>query len=149
MGSVALLEVLDDAESMEVVVEAAAVTPQTAVKCALPGMAKRWMPDIVDKRKRLRKIFLEAKFGGSRASDLRNLHGVGQAAAKVVRRPAGKHLGLARQPAESARLHNPLAVALKRRPGRTLGRGIHTRPQHIVRISWDRAKPQVGLYFSI
>ena len=44
---------------------------------------------------------------------LHHFDGVGQAAAKVVRRAAGKHLRLARQPAERACLDNTVAIALK------------------------------------
>ncbi len=55
MGGVALLEVLADAERMEVVVEAQAVPLQAVVESALAGVAEGRMADVVDQGERLRR----------------------------------------------------------------------------------------------
>jgi hypothetical protein len=50
MVGVALLEVLDDAERVEVVVEAEAVALEAAVEGAFAGVAEGRMADVVDER---------------------------------------------------------------------------------------------------
>ncbi len=113
MRGVTLFEVLDDAQRMDVVVEAAAVTAETAVERALAGVSEGRMADVVNQSERLREIFIQAKRGCRGARDLRDLHGVGQAAAKVVGGAAGKDLRLARETAKGARLHDALAITLE------------------------------------
>ena len=115
MGGVALLEVLDDAQRVEVVVEAEAVALEALVQGALAGVAEGRMADVVDQCQRLGEVFVEAERAGAGAGDLRDLDGVGQAAAEVVGGAAGEDLGLAREAAEGARLHDAFAVALERR----------------------------------
>ena len=56
MARISLLEALDDPQRMKVVIEAEAVALQAGIKCALPGVAKRRVPDIMHQRQRLRKI---------------------------------------------------------------------------------------------
>ena len=115
MRGIALLEVLDDAQRMKIVVEAATMPLEALVQRALAGVAKRRMADVVNQRQRLRQILVQAKRRGDGAGDLRDLNGVGQPAAKVVGGAAGKDLRLARQPAKGARLHDAFPVALKGR----------------------------------
>ena len=103
---------------MQVVVEAQAVALQAAVESALARMPKRRMADIVDQGKGFGQIFVEAERCCDIASDLDDLDRMGEAAAKVVRSAAGKDLRLARKPAEGARLHDPLTIALERGPRR-------------------------------
>src|SRR5580698_9187061 len=105
MRGVALLEVFDDAQRVKIVVEAAAMMGEAAVECALAGVAKGGMADIVDKRECFREIYVEAQRACGGAGDLGHLDGVGEAAAEVIGGPAGKHLGLPCQPAEGACLH--------------------------------------------
>ena len=61
MRGVTLLEVLDDAQRMQVVVEAAPMTAEAAIQSALAGMSKGRMADVVNQRQRLRQIFVQAK----------------------------------------------------------------------------------------
>ena len=59
MRRVALLEVLDDAQRMQIVVEPPSMIAQAPVQRPLAGVAKRRMPDVVDQRQRLRQIFVQ------------------------------------------------------------------------------------------
>ena len=118
VARVALLEALDDAQRMQVVVEAQAVTLQAVVQRALAGVPERRMPDVVHQRQRLGQIDIQSERAGDVARNLRDLDRVRQAAAKVVRGAAGEDLRLARQPAKRARLHDAVAVALERACGR-------------------------------
>src|SRR5881227_2464447 len=74
MGGVTLLEVLDDAQCVDVVVKPPPVALQAAVQCALAGMPKGWMADIVNQRQRLRQIFVQAERCGDGPGDLRDLN---------------------------------------------------------------------------
>ena len=116
MRRVALLKVLDNAQRMQIVVESQPMAFQAFIQSALAGMAERRMADIVNQRQRLGQVLVQPQRLGDAARNLHHFNGVGQAAAKVVRRAAGKYLRLARQPAKRARLHNAFPVALKRRP---------------------------------
>ena len=113
VGGVALLEVLDDAEGVEVVVEAAAVALEALVERALAGVAEGRVADVVDEGEGLGEVFVEAERAGAGAGDLRDLDGVGEAAAEVVGGAAGEDLRLAGETAEGARLHDAFAVALE------------------------------------
>jgi hypothetical protein len=84
VGGVTLLEVLDDAEGVQVVVEAATVAAEALVEGALAGVAEGGMADVVDEGEGLGEIFVEAEGAGSCAGDLRDFHGVGESAAEVV-----------------------------------------------------------------
>ena len=146
MCGVTLLKVLDDAQRVQVVVEAPPVTLEAAVQCTLAGMSKRRMADVVNQRQRLRQIFVQTKRGRGPTSDLRHLNRVGQAAAKVVGRAAGKDLRLACKPPEGASLHDALPITLE---GRTRGAGrrrIDAGQQEIVRISGDRASMEIDCH---
>jgi hypothetical protein len=143
MRGVTLLEVLDDTQRVEVVVEATPMTLEAPIECALTGMPKRWMADVVNQRKRLRQIFIQTERGGDGPGDLRDLHGVGQAAAKVIGGAAGKYLRLAREAPESTGLHNAFAIPLKRCTPGTKGRRIDAAQKEIVLISGDRASMEI------
>ena len=143
---IALLKVLDDAQRVKIMVEPAAVPRQAAVKGTLAGVAEGWMADIVNQRKRLRQILVQAKCGRDRTGDLGNLDGVGQPAAKVVGGAAGKDLRLPCQTPEGAGLHDPLAIALEGSARGTDGRWIHARQKKIVRISGDRASMEIDCH---
>ncbi len=135
MRRVALLEVLHDAQRVQVVVEAQPVPLQAFIQRAFPGVPERRVADVVDQRQRLCQVLVQPQRLGHAARDLYHFDGVRQPAAKMVGGAAGKHLRLARQPAKRARLHNPFAVPLERRPRRPFRRGMHPRHQHIVRAA--------------
>src|SRR5438874_7040384 len=139
MRGVTLLKVLDDAECVDVVVESPPMALEAAVQCALTRVPKGRVADVVNQRKRLRKIFVKAKRGGDGPGDLRYLNRVGEATAKMIRRTAGKYLRLARKASEGTGLHNALAVPLKRRTRGTGGRRVVAGQKEIVRVPCDRA----------
>ena len=114
MRGVALLELLDDAEGMQVVVEAQAVFAHGRVERALACVAERRMADIVDQREGLAKVFVEVERLCDRAGDLRDLESVRQPAAEMVGRTVGKDLGLARHAPEGAGVGDASAIALER-----------------------------------
>ncbi len=113
VGGVALLEVLDDAEGVDVVVEAQAVALEAAVESALAGVAEGRVADVMHERESFGKIFVERERAGYVAGDLGDFHGVGQARAEVVGGAGGEDLGLAGEAAEGASLHDAVAVALE------------------------------------
>ncbi len=143
MGGVALLEVLDDAQRMHVVVEAPPVTAQAAIERTLSGMTEGRVADVVNQGQRFGEVFIQAKCAGRGAGDLRDLNGVGEAAAKVVRGAAGEDLRLSRESAKRARLHNPLAITLEGRARGADRCGIDASQQKIGLISRDCASMEV------
>ena len=64
-------------------------------------------------RQGFREIFVERQRGGHRARDLCHLDGVRQAVPEMVAEAWREYLGLGFQPAEGARMHDAVAVALK------------------------------------
>jgi hypothetical protein len=104
------------------------------------------MADVMHQRKRLGKIFVQAKSGGCGTGYLRDLNGVGETAAKVIRGAAGKYLRLACEPPEGAGLHDAFTVTLKGCARGAEGRGIDARQKNIVRISGDRAPMEIDCH---
>ncbi len=96
VSGVALLEVLADAESVKVVVEAQAVLLQALVEGAFAGVAEGRVADVVDECEGFGEVFVEAYGSGNIAGDLDDLDGVGEAAAEVVGGARGEDLCLAR-----------------------------------------------------
>ena len=107
------------------------------------------MSDVVNQRQRLRQIFVQAKRCGDGAGNLRHLNRVGQAAAKMVGRAAGKYLRLARQTPKGASLHNSFAVPLERRSRSTRWRRMDAGQKKIVRVSHDRASMEIDWHSQI
>jgi hypothetical protein len=149
MGGVTLFEVLDDAQRVKVVVEAPPMTLEAAIQCALTGVPKWRMADVVNQRKRLRQIFVQAKSRGNSPGDLRNLNRMSQSAAEVIGRPTGKYLRLPRKAPEGTSLHNTLAITLERRTHGTGGRGIDAGQKEIARISSDRASMKIECHSQV
>ena len=81
---IALLELLDNAQRLQIVIEARAVRAHQLVELLFPGMAKRRMPDIVNESKRLGKLRVQPKSAGYGASDLRNFQSVRESVTKVI-----------------------------------------------------------------
>ena len=75
-ADVALLEMLHDAQRMQVVIEPPAVGPHQLIEFALPGVPKRRVADVVNQGEGFHKIGVEAKRGRHRARDLRNFQRV-------------------------------------------------------------------------
>ena len=112
-------------------------------------MPKGRMADVVNQRKRLGQIFVQAKRRRNRPGDLRDLNRVGQAAAKMIGRAAGEYLGLPRKAPEGTGLHNAFAVTLKRRTRGTQRCGIDAGQKEIVRVSRDRASMEIDCHSQI
>jgi hypothetical protein len=146
---VPLLEVFDNPQCVQVVIEPSAMTGEAAIERALTGMSKGRMSDIMNQRKRLSQIFVQAKCGRSGAGDLRDLNGVRQAAAKVIGGTTGEDLRLPRQTSEGTSLHNPFAITLKRRARRAQGRREDAGQKKIVRVSRDRASMEIDCHSQI
>ncbi len=142
MGGVAQLEVVHDAQRMEVVVEAQAVALEAFIQRAFTCVAEGRMADVVDQGQCLGKVFVQSQLLGDAACDLGHFDGVSQAAAKVVGGAAGEDLRLARKAAKGARLHDALAVSLKCSARWPFRRGINALRKHVVRVPGDRATMQ-------
>ena len=112
-GGVALFEILDDAESVQVVVEEEAVLAHGGVERFFAGVAKGRMSDVVDEGESFGEIDVEAEGSGDGARDLRDFEGVGETVAKVVGVAAGEDLSLGFETAEGAGMDDAVAVALK------------------------------------
>jgi len=139
VGGVALLEVFDYAEGVDVVVEAAAVSAEAGIEGALASVAEGGMANVVDQSESFGKVLIEAERSRDGAGDLRDFDGMGEAAAEVVGGAAGEDLGFACQAAEGAGLHDAFAITLEGRARRTKRRGMDAGKERIVRVSCDRA----------
>jgi hypothetical protein len=71
------------------------------------------MPDVVHQRQRFHQFFIQSQDAGDGARDLRDLKGMSQAIAEVVRVAAGEDLGLVFEPAEGPRVDDAVAIALE------------------------------------
>ena len=142
MRCVALLEVLDDAEGVEVVVEEAAVTAEALVEGALAGVAKGRVADVVDEGEGLGEVLVEAEGGRDGAGDLSYFDGMGEAGAEVVGGAAREDLGLAGETAEGASLDDALAVTLERGAAGTVRRGVDALEEWVAEVAGDGAVTQ-------
>src|SRR5271169_3342493 len=110
---VAQFEVLDDAERLQIVVEELTMLAHQRIQRALTRVSKRRMPDVMHQRQGLDEIDDQVKRGGDGAGDLCDLHGVGEAGAKVVGVSAGENLRLVLKSTESAGVNDAVTVALE------------------------------------
>ena len=99
-GGITNLEIFDDAQRVQVVIEAQAKFPHGFVQRPLAGMTEGWMPDVMHQRQRFRHVFVQLQRSGDRARDLRHFHGVGEPAAKVIGVAVGEDLGFSGQAAK-------------------------------------------------
>jgi len=143
MRCIALLEVFNDPQCVNVMVESATMTFESAVQSTLSSMPKWRMTDIMHQRQRLGEILMQPERSRSRTSDLRYLNGMREPTAEVVGSSTRKHLRLARKAPKRPCLHNALTIPLERSPRRPKWRRIHTSQKQIVRIGDDRASMKV------
>ena len=135
------LELFDDAERLEIVIEARAMGAHELVELVFAGVAERRMTDVVDERESFGEIRIEAKSRGNRASDLRNLESVREPIAKMIGVTDGEDLRLGLEAAEGARVDDAVAVA---RVHATVGmRGLQDSG---VRVRVPRASPTARLW---
>ena len=107
-----VLEHVDDAQALLVVVEAAG---HQRVDDALAGVAERRVPEIVAERDRLGQLLVQPQHLGDRARDLRHLERVREPRAVVIAGRREEHLRLVLQPAERLAVDDAVAIALERR----------------------------------
>jgi hypothetical protein len=112
-GGVALLEIFDDAQGVQIVVEGEAMLAHGGVEGLFTGVAEGRMADIVNQAEGFDQIGVEVEGSGNSARDLGDFEAVGEAIAEVIRIAAGENLRLGLETAEGAGVNDPVAVALK------------------------------------
>ena len=113
-----VLEHVDDAQALLVVVEAAG---NEVVEHALAGVAERRVAEVVAERDRFGQLLVQPQHLGDAARDLRDLERVRQPRAVVIAGRREEHLRLVLQAAERLAVDDAIAIALERRPDRILG----------------------------
>ena len=145
---VALLEILDDAQRVQVVVEALAESPHFAVERLFARVREWRMPDIVRQRQRFREVFVELQDVGHGARHLRHFNGVRQPVAEVVGKARRENLRLGFQTPESARMNYAVAIALKTISVRMFRFRIPPSPALIGREPQSRKHRPLVLHFA-
>ena len=108
---IALFELFDDVERVEIVVEAVAVFAHALVELLFAGVTEGRVADIVDQRESFDEIGIELQSAGDGAGDLRDFERVGEAIAKMIGVARGEDLRFGFQAAERARMDYAIAVA--------------------------------------
>src|SRR5580704_12092271 len=89
------------------------VAAHNRIQRFFPGVAEGRMPDVVNERKRLDEVDVQAKLGGDSARNLRYLERVREAIAKMIGIAAGKNLSFGFKAAKGAGVNDAVAVALE------------------------------------
>src|SRR5579884_2649637 len=110
---VAQLEVLDDAQGMQVVIKEEAVLLHDAVESFFSRMPKGRMPDVVGEGEGFHEIDIQTQLSGNRSRDLSNFNGVGQAISEMIRIASGKDLRLGLKPPKGTGMNDSVSVALE------------------------------------
>jgi hypothetical protein len=108
------LEVLNDAQRVQVVVEKPVVGLHGRMERFFAGVSKWWMADVMDKRECFDQVWIQAELLANGARNLRDLDGVRQSIPKVIGEATGEDLRLILQPPECARMDDSVPVALER-----------------------------------
>src|ERR1035438_7120285 len=111
---IAELEVLDDAQCLQVVVEEVVMAAHGGVQRPLARVSERRMANIVHQREGFHQINIQMERGRDGARDLCNLDGVRQTGAKVVRVAPCEDLRFVLQAAECPGMDDAVTVALER-----------------------------------
>src|SRR5579862_41366 len=148
-AGVTLLELLDDAQSVNIVIEVGAEAGHLAVKFLLAGMSEGRMADVVREGERFGEIFVETQDRGHGTRDLGDFDGVGEAVAEMVGKAGREDLRFGFQAAEGAGVNDAIAVALEGVAIGMIGFGIaasqavlnlEAKPgKHAVRYFWLRS----------
>ena len=109
---VALFELIDDAQRLQVVLEAA-VLAHARVQRILAGVPKGRVPEIVRQADRLGERFIDAQCARDGARDLRDLDRMRHARAVQIAFVIHEHLRLVDQAAEGVGMDDAIAVALE------------------------------------
>ena len=116
MGGIALPEGVDDAQALQVVLEAAAPRmggAQAGIERVLPGVAERRVAEVVGERDRLDQVFVQAEFARHRAPELRHLERVRQPGAEQVALVVEEDLGLVDEAPKRGAVDDAVAIALE------------------------------------
>src|SRR5882762_3112613 len=108
---IALFELLDDAQRVQIVIEKAAVSAHQLVELSLPGVAEGRMADVVNESESFGELGVQAQRGSDGARDLRDFKSVRQAVAKVVRIARGKNLRFGFETPEGSRVNDAVAIS--------------------------------------
>ena len=136
------LERVDDPQRLLVVAKAAPeALLQAAVERVLADVAERRVAEVVAEPDRLDQVLVERQRPRDGARDLGDLERVGQPRAVVVAARRHEHLGLVLEPPKRLAVHDPVAVALKRRAQAAVGLG--DRPRR--RVGARRQRREVAL----
>src|SRR5262249_19659157 len=108
---VAVFELFDDTQGVQIMIEAGAVGAHKFVELALAGVAEGRMPDVMDESESFGEFAVEAEGGGNGARDLGDFESVGEAVAKVVGVTRREDLGLGFEAAKSSRVDDAVAIA--------------------------------------
>src|SRR6185437_3387756 len=112
-GGVTLLEILHNAQGVQVVVEEVALGTHGGVERLLAGVAERWMADVVHQSQRLHQVHVEPQLGRDGARNLSYLDRVRQTVAEVVGKATREYLRLGLQTSKGAGVDDPVAIALE------------------------------------
>ena len=115
IGGVALFKVSDDAQGVEVVVEAETVIGEFGVEGFFSGVAEGWVADVVNEGEGFSEIGVEAEGFSEGACDLRDFESVGESAAEMVAELSagltGEDLGFSGEAAEGAGVEDAGAIS--------------------------------------
>jgi hypothetical protein len=117
---------------------------ECGVEGILAGVPEGCVAEVVAEPDRLGQILVQPKRAGDDPRDSGRLQRVGHPGAVVVALWIDEDLGLALQPAERFRVHDPVAVALERRAHRTRLL-VALAPAGLVRANGKRREPGVLL----
>ena len=108
---VALLELLDDPQRLQIVIEAVAVRAQQFIELSLSRVAEGRVPNVVHQGQGFGEIGVELQRSSDGARDLRDFQCVREAVAEMVGIPRGEDLRFRFEAAERPRMNHAIAVA--------------------------------------
>ena len=108
---IALLEMLDDPQRVEIVIEKVAIGAHALIQLPLAGVAERRVADVVHEREGFSQIGIEMRAPSHRAGNLRHFQRMREAIAKMIGIAGGENLRFRFQAPESPRMDHAVAVA--------------------------------------
>ena len=108
---ISLFELLHDPECVKVVIEAISMLAHAQVQLLFAAMPERRVANVVNERKRFRKIFVEAERPRHGPRNLCNLDGMCESIAEVIREASGENLCFCFQPPKGPGVDDAIAVA--------------------------------------
>ena len=113
---IALLELVDHTQALEVVLKAPGVGGQfmhAGIEFILAGVTEGRMAKVMRERDRFGQVLVEPQAPGQHPGDLGDFQGVRQARTKQVAFVVDENLRLVLQPAKGPRMHDTVAIALE------------------------------------